>query len=116
MVHIPVTKGRMNQKSRQPSIDLLLRARAQGLPSQKGPLGLNKRPNGTYQRTKAPEGVNYSFGASGATPDWCAHAHLSENKHVLSLKKQHACGQATEPLNKHQKYFLGRLRGYYWGQ
>jgi hypothetical protein len=74
----------------------------------------DQRSNGTYQRTKAPEGVNHSFGASGATPDECAHAHPSNNEHVLSLKKQHARGQVGEPPNKYQKYFLGRLRGYCW--
>jgi hypothetical protein len=30
--------------------------------------------NGTYQRTKAPEGFNHSFRASGATRDGCACA------------------------------------------
>jgi hypothetical protein len=77
----------MNQKSRHPSIDLLLYANVWGLPSQKGPPSLTKRSNKTDQRIKAPEGVNHSFGASGATPDGCAHAHPSENRHVLSLRK-----------------------------
>jgi hypothetical protein len=73
----------------------------------------DQRSNGAYQRTKAPEGVNHSFRALGATPDGCARAHPLENKHVLFLKKQHVRGQAAEPPNKYQRYFLGRLEGYY---
>jgi hypothetical protein len=90
-----VMKGRTNQKSRHPSIDPLLRARAWGLPSQitsKGSHGLTKDQTGPIKAQKPPKESNHSFRASGATPDGCARVHPSENKHVLSLKKQHAHG------------------------
>jgi hypothetical protein len=42
------------------------------------------------------------------------HTHRKTNMSYLS--KKHARGQAAEPPNKYQKYFLGRLRGYCQGR
>jgi hypothetical protein len=40
--------------------------------------GNNKADRGITRRIKTSEESNHSFEASGATPDGCARAHLSE--------------------------------------
>jgi hypothetical protein len=79
--------------------------------AQKGSQGVTEDQTGPIKEQKPPKGANHSFGALGATPDGCTRAHPSENKHVISLKKQYARGQAAEPPNMYQKYLLGRLGG-----
>jgi hypothetical protein len=86
-----------------------------GFPRKKSP-SLTKRSNETDQRIKAPEGVNHSFGASGATPDGCARAHPSKNRHTLSLRKAAHLWANDRASKQVPKYFLGRLRGYCRGQ
>jgi hypothetical protein len=70
----------------------------------------DQRSNGTYQRIKVVKESTTPSGQQGLHRTG-ALAHPSTNKHVLPLKKQHAHGRASEPPNKYQKYFIGRLGG-----
>jgi hypothetical protein len=95
----------MNQKSRSPSINLLPRARARGLSSQttpKAPIDRLKIKHDLL-RTKAPKEVNYSFEASGATPDGCARAHPLETKTFYSSRKSSTLAGKQQSLQTSTK-------------
>jgi hypothetical protein len=118
MTHSPLpprgeaTKGRMHQKSRHPSINLLPHAKSRGLPSQTTLKVLTDRPKIKLKlsRVKAPEGVNYSFRASGLHPMGAlARTHRKRPTPQENTTRTRAGSRASKYV---PKYFLRRLRGY----
>jgi hypothetical protein len=102
----------MNQKSRHLSTDLLPDAKARGLPSQTTLKVLIDRPKIklNLSRVKAPKGVNYSFEASGATPDGCARAHPSETKHPTPQENVAHPRASSRASKQVPKYFLWKAQ------
>jgi hypothetical protein len=60
----------------------------------------------TTVKNKAPKGVKYSFGASGAIPDGCARAHPSKLNLPLLKNIAHPHKKAAEPPSKYQSTSL----------
>jgi hypothetical protein len=89
----------MNQKSRHPSINLLLHARAQGLPSQitqKGSHGLTKDQMGPIKEQKPPKESTTPSGPWGLHPTGALeHTHWKTSTSYFSKSSMFAGKQQS---------------------